>query len=312
MSADGGKDSVYDIKIERGQTYYLFIDGLWHSYPDSANDYTFSVTRYVDDNNSDHMEEIDVGSTVTSIDGAIDYQGDVDYYQFTAQESGVWGYKVTGILNADISIICNDKDIEYSNSVYTKYGSANYKLTNSSFFAFKEGGHYTIRIEGSNIGTYNINKYYDIGMQTIELNSKSFSKSVVYSYPGYIDGYQGYDIGYFTTKDKAKLFINSLSTGTNAQWGHYGIGVIAGTVTNPFIGFNTESLFFLDNNEKSRFIDYTTQKIDEMDSESIYIALRLENGSVSNYQMTIGPWDQESYYYSEIFYYDYTTTIDEY
>ncbi len=264
-----------------------------------------------DDNSDANKTNIDA-LPGGQVDSTIDYEGDVDYYTFTAQEDGVWGYKVTGILNADISIICNDSDILYSNPFWTQYGSANYTLTNSEFFAFKEGGHYTIKIKGSNIGTYSINKYNDIGMQTIELNSKSFSTSVIYSYPGYIDGYQGYKIGYFVTKDKAKLFIDSLSGGTLVDIGHYGIGVIVGAISTNALGFATDTLILLDNFEKLMFLDYAKQQIDEVDSEGIYIALRLENGSVSRYQMTIGPWDQNTYYYSDVFYYDYRITTDVY
>jgi hypothetical protein len=223
-------------------------------------------------------------NTMVSYTSSIEYPGDVDYYTFTATEDGVWGYKVTGILNADISIICNDKDIKYSNPLYSYYGSANYTLTNSEFFAFKKGGNYTIKVKGSNIGTYSITKYYDIGMQTNELNSKSFSQSVLYSYPEYIDGYQGYQLGYFITKDKAKLFIDSLSGGALELIGQYSIGVIAGAASTNAVGFATTTLITLDNVERSLFIDYAKQRIDEMDSEGNYIAIRLEYGSVSRYQ----------------------------
>lgn len=287
------------------------------TYPLDVQVYTkVDISRYysikflsLDNNNKINPEPININESINS---SIDYVGDVDYYQFTANESGVWGYKVTGILNADISIICNDEDILYSNPLYTYYGSANYQLTNSSFFAFKEGGHYTIKITGSNIGTYSINKEYDIGMQTIELNSKSFSTSVIYSYPGYIDGYQGYQIGYFTTKDKAKLFIHSLSPDNPAQTASFVIGLISIYTPLGPLGFYHDSVTIMDNIEINNFIDYANQNIDEMDSESIYIALRLENGSVNHYQVTICPWDQKTYYYSYMYYYDYTTTTDKY
>ncbi|QVK18106.1 hypothetical protein KHQ81_14965 [Mycoplasmatota bacterium] len=301
---------INNFRIEKNKLYYIQINNGDYNTP--YNTYNFSMTLVDDLNNENHPEPINSNVNISS---SIDYVGDVDYYTFTANESGVWGYKVTGILNADISIICNDKDIKYSNSLYTYYGSANYQLTNSAFFAFKEGGHYTIKIKGSTIGTYSITKDYDIGMQTIELNSKSFSNSVVYSYPGYIDGYQGYKIGYFTTKDKAKLFINSLSSSNQTEIYAIGFFTFIAGIKYPVLGpagFLIDTYNYVDNETIEIAINYANQQIDEVDSEGIYIALRLKNGSVSNYQMTIGPWDQKTYYYSDIYYYDYGTIIDEY
>ncbi len=286
----------FDVQLSSGQTYYLVVENS--SLFDSGF-VTSSIFR-ADVNTKEHPQSINAGVAVNS---SIDYIGDADYYTFTPNVSEVWGYKTTGITNVNISIICNTPKKIVDNNWIVIYGESNYLLTNNSFYAFKQGYTYTIRIQGLTTGNYRIEKYDDIGMQTIGLNSSTFNKSVVYTYAN-----GGLIEGYFTNAEEARLYIDE-ALAPNLP---FTIGSITISVFSLPVWIPSAAIIYTEADDNISSIIATENAdnaLTEYETGPVYISIIIPAGTV-HYNITISPWDKNTYNYSDIYYSDFNIEKD--